>query len=291
MRPDHHWIALSWSIWTVLFLTSKADNNNCSTDLKVRRNTVHKAILGQQLRIECPAVFCNNLPPTICWYKMEEEEVCLNDSNTNHIKTGWEARSQSTGTSYLFFQSLVSSDLGEYRCRSGGSVSHTINITVSDNQSKTELTDKFLMYMYSAAGIGSFVIIVIIISVICIRGCKGKSRKEEQKSNQYMEIPLAEQAIPNATRLQHSPRGNPNPLPPGRASRRKSPGQPGELTTSRDNEQLYGQRTRDRNRNVTQVDEPGSVVYAALNHGLPPREAPRPQRQIEETEYAAIRLV
>ncbi|MEQ2246330.1 hypothetical protein ILYODFUR_037292 [Ilyodon furcidens] len=139
------------------------------------------------------------------------------------------------------------------------------------------------MYVYSAAGIGAFVIIVIIISVICMQGCKGKSRKEKQTENQYMEIPLADQAIPNAPGLQHSPRGSPHPLPPQRASKRKTPGQPVEPTIS---------RTQDRNRqrNATQMEEPGSVVYAALNHGLQPREAPRPQVQIEETEYAAIRL-
>lgn len=103
-------------------------------------------------------------------------------------------------------------------------------------------------------------------------------------------MPLAERGIPNATGLQYSPRGSPNPLPPRRGSGRKPPA---EHITSRHNEQFYIQKTQDRNRqrNATQAEDPGSVVYAALNHGLLAMEAPRPQRQIEETEYAAIRLV
>ncbi|KAF1371826.1 hypothetical protein PFLUV_G00273400 [Perca fluviatilis] len=36
--------------------------------------------------------------------------------------------------------------------------------------------DDLWMYMYFAAGIVSFVIIVIILSVVSMRGCKGESR-------------------------------------------------------------------------------------------------------------------
>ncbi|MED6271263.1 hypothetical protein CHARACLAT_018408 [Characodon lateralis] len=312
MRPDQHWTTLSWSIWAVLFLTLKADNEECTIELQVRRSTIYKASLGQQLRIDCPVVFCNNPPPPVSWYKIEEKHVRLNVNNNSHIKIGWKMSNPLEGTSYLLFQNIVRNDLGTYQCESGGSVGHAINITVNGathvannsnnsnskkitnntNQTNIEPTDTFLMYMYSAAGIVAFVIIVIIISVISMQGCKGKSRKEKQTENQYMEIPLAVQAIPNAPGLQHSPRGSPHPLPSRRASERKTPGQPVGLIISRDNEQFYGQRTQDKNRhrNATQMEEPGSVVYAALNHGLQPREAPRPQVQIEETEYAAIRL-
>ncbi|XP_014329250.2 B- and T-lymphocyte attenuator [Xiphophorus maculatus] len=306
MRLEHRWVVLIWSIWTVQFLTTEADDDDCTTDLKVRRNTSYKASLGQELRIECPVAFCSNLPPTICWYKVKEEHICLNDNNSNHMKTEWKRSNPSEGIFYLLFQSIISNDSGEYRCKGGGSRSHIIYINVYDmdtndtrkpitndtnNKPETDPADTFLMYMYSAAGIGSFVVIVIIISVICMVGCKGKSKKEKQKENQYMEMPLAERVVPNTSGIQHSPRGSPNPLPPRRPSGRKATGQPAELMPSRDNQPPYGQRTRDRNRNGAQAEEAGSVVYAALNHVPPPREAPRPQRQIEETEYAAIRLV
>ncbi|XP_043965386.1 B- and T-lymphocyte attenuator-like isoform X2 [Gambusia affinis] len=290
MRLEHRWIVLIWSIWTVQFLTTEADDDDCTIELQVRRNTFYKAGLGQELRIECPVLFCNNLPPKICWYKVKEEHICLNYNNSNHIKTEWKILNPSEGIFYLLFQSLTRNDSGEYRCEGGSSVSHSIFIDVYDDQSKTE-ADKFLMYMYSAAGIGSFVIIVIIISVICMRGCKEKSKTEKQEENQYMAMPFDERPVPNATRMQHSPRGSPNLPPPRRPSGRKTTGQPAEPAPSRDNQPPYSQRTRDRNRNGAQAEEAGSVVYAALNHAPPQREAPRPQREIEETEYAAIRLV
>ncbi|XP_054915020.1 B- and T-lymphocyte attenuator-like [Poeciliopsis prolifica] len=307
MKREHRWIVLIWSIWTVQFLNAEAEDDDCTLELRVRRNTIYNTSLGQELRVECPVVFCNNSPPTICWSKVEEDHICLNENNNNHIKTEWKVLNPPEGTSYLIFQSIISSDSGGYQCKGGGSMSHLININVydmavndthkpttndTDDQSNTEPADRFLMYIYSAAGIGSFVFIVIIISVICMRGCKGKSRKEKQQENQYIEMPLGEGDVPNATGIQHSPRGSPNPLPPRRPSGRKTTaGQPAELTPSRDNPPPYGQRTRDRNRNGAQAEEAGSVVYAALNHAPPQREAPRPQRQIEETEYAAIRLV
>lgn len=303
MRPHHHWIALIWSIWAILFRTStSAEDEECTTDLQVRRNTIYEAIPGQQLRMECPVKFCNILPPPVFWYKFEGKNVRLIDNNSSHIEIQWES-DVLKGKSYLIFHYITSRDSGGYQCQSEGSVSHTIYINVNgennstntnkstsetNNQSTTE-SKHLWMYVYSAAAIGSFVIIVIIISVICMVRCKGKSRKEKKKENQYMEMPMAERGITNATGLQYSPRGSPNPLPPRRPSGRRTPAEP---TKSRDHEQFYVQKTQDRNRqrNATQAQEPGSVVYAALNHGPPARNSPRPQRQIEETEYAAIRV-
>lgn len=287
MRPHHHWIALIWSIWAIPFLTStSAEDEDCTTELQVRRNTIYEAIPGQQLRIECPVKFCNSSPPPVFWSKFEGKNVRL-INNISHTEIQWES-ALLKGKSYLIFHYITSNDSGGYQCQSEGSVSHVIYINVNDNQSTTESKDIW-MYVYSAAAIGSFVIIVIIITVICMVRCKGKSRKEKKKENQYMEMPMAERGITNATGLQYSPRGSPNPLPPRRPSGRKPPA---EQTKSRDHEQFYVQKTQDRNRqrNATQAHEPGSVVYAALNHGPPARNSPWPQRQIEETEYAAIRV-
>ncbi|KAM4538330.1 B- and T-lymphocyte attenuator isoform 1-T1 [Fundulus diaphanus] len=310
MKPALHWTALSWSIWAVLFFTSKANDEECTTELQVRRNTVYETLPGKELRIDCPVVFCNNSPPTINWHKIEDKRVHLNDDN-NHIITGWETSGLSRGIFYLIFKNIVSNDSGIYRCEGGGSVSHNINIAVNgatearnnthttitnditEDPHESQTTNTFLMYVYCAAGIGSFVIIVVILSVICMQGCKRKSKKDKGTENQYMEIPLAEQSAPNATGLQHSPRGNSNPLPSRRTSERKTTAPPPEPRISRDNVQLYGQVVQDRKRlrNATQAGEANSnVVYASLNHGPAPREVTRPHRQMEETEYAAIRL-
>ncbi|XP_023185672.1 B- and T-lymphocyte attenuator-like [Xiphophorus maculatus] len=200
-----------------LMVPLDADDDDCTADLKVRRNTSYKASLGQELRVECPVAFCNNLPPTICWYKVKEEHICLNDNNNNHMKTEWKRSNPSEGIFYLLFQSIIISDSGEYRCKGGGSRSHIIYIDVYDmgtndprttitsdtrihedtnnvtnNQPVPERANTFLMSIYSTAGIGSFVVIVFIISIICMRGLKGKSRTE-------------------STEVQSSPRGNPTP--------------------------------------------------------------------------------
>lgn len=100
---------------------------------------------------------------------------------------------------------------------------------------------------------------------------------------------MAERA--HASSLQPSPRGSPDLLPSRRSSERKTPGTPSELTSGND-ERLYDKtkQNRDRLRNAAPAEESGSVVYAALNHETP-RTGPRPQRMVEETEYAAIRLV
>ncbi|XP_043965387.1 B- and T-lymphocyte attenuator-like [Gambusia affinis] len=180
-----------------------ADDDDCTPELQVRRNTFYKAGLGQELRIECPVLFCNNLPPTICWYKVKEEHICLNDNNNNHIKTEWKISNPSEGIFYLLFQSITRNDSGEYRCEGGSTVSHSILIDVyemdtndprktktndTNDQPVPEQADRLLMSVYSTAGIVSFVVIVIIISITCMRGCKGKSRTD-------------------ATEIQYSPRG------------------------------------------------------------------------------------
>ncbi|XP_038125901.1 B- and T-lymphocyte attenuator-like [Cyprinodon tularosa] len=306
MRTDQLWTALSLSIWAILFLTTKADNEDCIV-LQVRRHTNHEVVSGQKFRIDCPVLFCNNPPPRVTWYKIEGDRDRLIINSSNRIRTGWEEIKPLEGVSFLIFQKIQKNDSGRYGCKTEGSVSHIINITVIDETEVTNKTNKainndtnedpqtepkdiFWMYVYSAAGIGAFVIIVIIISIICMQGCKRKSREEQKMENQYIEIPLAGQAVHDGVR--YSPRGSPNLPPSRRASERKLPGQPAELTTSRENEPLPGPRMNERNRqrNVTQEQEPSSVVYAALNHGPTQREAPRPQMQIEETEYAAIRL-
>uniref|UniRef100_A0A8C6Q663 Ig-like domain-containing protein n=1 Tax=Nothobranchius furzeri TaxID=105023 RepID=A0A8C6Q663_NOTFU len=88
-----------------------------------------------------------------------------------------------------------------------------------------------------------------------------------------------------------SPRGSPNPPPSHRSNEKKTPRQP-EEATSGDNEHLYGQTKKIKNSKgkAAPPQEPSSVVYASLNHQLPPRTGARAQIPVEQTEYAAIRL-
>ncbi|XP_024865231.1 B- and T-lymphocyte attenuator isoform X2 [Kryptolebias marmoratus] len=308
MRPKSCWAVLNLSILAALFLTLKADSEDCTPGMMVRRNTDYKALPGEELRVECPVEFCSSSPPSVSWVKLEGTLVWVNISSNNRIKIEWKTVKQQGGVSYLIFQNINRSDSGSYRCESEGSLSHIIFITVGDqvkntndtskettnapSSEKSELEEQIMMYVYCAAGTGAFIIIVIIVTMIAMKGCKRKPKLETQTDNQYIEIPLAEQATPRPSSLQPSPRGSPIPPPSRRPSERKTPRQPNELRSG-NKEQLYDQRKQNRNRqrNAEPAEENNSVVYAALNHGASPRTSARPQREVEETEYAAIRLV
>ncbi|XP_042070513.1 B- and T-lymphocyte attenuator-like isoform X2 [Haplochromis burtoni] len=208
-------------IFTVLILTPDAQSDSdCSTEIRVRRNTVYNASAGQQLWINCTVIFCNDSPPTVTWYKVEEAIVPVNVRGESHIITAWKHFKDSAGIFYLIFQNILRSDSGQYQCQGGGSMGHAITVNVYDHgeitvtqnnvrdhgeittvtqnnltvstTSAPENTETLLPYVYSAAGIATFVIIVIIISVISMRGCKGKPKKDSQAENQ-MEIPMVDQ--------------------------------------------------------------------------------------------------
>ncbi|XP_028987941.1 B- and T-lymphocyte attenuator-like isoform X2 [Betta splendens] len=298
MKPHHCWLVLHVSILAALPLPLNADgeDSKCETELKVWRHTVYEASVGQELTINCPLTFCNNSPPTVFWHKQGETAVSapINVSSDNHIKTTWRITSKNEGISSLVFKHIVSSDSGQYRCHSEGSVSHGINVSVYENgELPTAAWNDGMyvwMYVYFSAGIAVFVIIVIIISVISMRGCKGKSKQKTHTDNQYMEIPMLERPSSQA-----SPRGSPLAPLPRRSTRRKSQeDQPSGLTTPRDNRHVYSHNREDGQRQVTvEGEEQASVVYAALNHQLPPGTAARPPRlHVEEacSEYAAIRV-
>ncbi|XP_034720981.1 B- and T-lymphocyte attenuator-like [Etheostoma cragini] len=290
MRPHHCWTVLHVSILAGLLLTLNADSKDsaCELEIRVHHGKVYEAVPGEDFRIHCPVTFCNSSPPTVSWYKYETTKqffVPVDVSNSSHIKKEWTLSKPLEGISYLIFQKILRNDLGEYQCRAGGSMSHNINISVhGDGESNGtrngtdtmhSYPENLWMYMYFAAGIVPFVIIVIILSVVSMRGCKGKPKKELQTENQYMAMPMVEQPVPHAS-LQPSPRGTPSAPQSRRSTRRTTPpSQPHELPTPRDNE-----------------EEGSSVVYAALNHQLPARAAARPPRrqQQETSEYAAIRV-
>ncbi|XP_051799522.1 B- and T-lymphocyte attenuator-like [Acanthochromis polyacanthus] len=310
MRPNQSRTVLHVSVLAVLLLALNVDSadsgdEECLPEINVRRNTVHKALAGQELRINCTVVFCNSLK-TVSWYKFENTSISFDVTNISHIKTEWKTLKELEGISFLIFQNILRSDSGQYQCRSGRETSHIISVIVYGDDKTTSVPPKdsttdslkpnddfpenLLIYVYSAAGIATFVIIVIILTVILMRGCKGNSQKksEQQTDSQYVAIPMAQQPFPHAG-LQPSPRGSPAVPPPRRSTRRKRPTEP---PSARDGAQVCGQESEDRDRQRnTAEEEISSVVYASLNHQLPPRPAPRTRRLVDESsEYAAIRV-
>ena len=103
----------------------------CDIEMRVRRNTVYEASVGEELRINCTVAFCNNSPPKVSWFKRGETDVLVNVSSSSHIEREWKKIVNSLGISYLIFKKIRMSDSGEYHCQGGGSVSHNINVSVS----------------------------------------------------------------------------------------------------------------------------------------------------------------
>ncbi|KAM6957964.1 uncharacterized protein btla [Tautogolabrus adspersus] len=305
MRPNTCWTLLHVSVLAVLFLILEADSTDeCDVEIKVRSHTKYQARLGEELKIECPVRLCNDSPPEISWLKLEETYVPVNISSGSRFKSEWTTLKHLEGVSVLIIQNVVRNDSGIYRCKSGSTVGHNINVSVNDGtRTDADLSKHLLMYVYPAAGIVAFVLFVIIVSVASMRGCKGKPKKDTieddqvrqeiiSKSSNYMAIPMVEQPFPNPS-IQPLPRGNPSVPPAQRSIRRKTPPpQPIELPSPRDDECVYSKVTQDRDPPRNTVEEQGSsVVYAALNHQLPPRPVARPRRMKEEcSEYAAIRV-
>uniref|UniRef100_A0A3Q1CD77 Ig-like domain-containing protein n=1 Tax=Amphiprion ocellaris TaxID=80972 RepID=A0A3Q1CD77_AMPOC len=237
-----------------------------------RRNTVYKALVGQELRINCTVVFCSSLK-TVSWYKFENKSIPIDVTNITHIKTEWKMLNELEGISFLVFRNILRSDSGDYQCRSGRDASHIINVTVYGECDLILTHETYCKLISTLCHFHSFSDFIF---------------KYPFGFLQYMAIPMAQQPFPPAT-LQPSPRGSPAVPPSRRSTRRKRPTEP---PSARDGAQVCGQESEDRERQRnTAEEESSSVVYAALDHQLPPRAAPRTRRLVEESsEYAAIRV-
>ncbi|XP_035488466.1 uncharacterized protein LOC118309916 isoform X2 [Scophthalmus maximus] len=289
MLPNYCRTVLHASLLAVLVLKLNADSedSDCSLGIEVRRNTAFEILLGQDLVINCKIIFCNDSQHAVTWFKLDEKNVPVTVSDSSRIKTEWKELNKSEGVLYLKFQKVLSNDSGLYHCHYGHEVGHSINVSVHDGATGTQQNP--WMYVYSAAGIVAFVIIVIVMSVISMRGCKGKSKKEAQTEIQYVSIPIVEPPFQHGG-LEPLSRESPS-VPPSVISTKTLPSKPNEVTLPRDNGGLYGKINEDRKRKKNAVEEGSSVVYAALNHQLPPAgAAARSRRPQEFSEYAAIRL-
>lgn len=110
------------------FLSPADEFVDCEIILKVNRNTVYEAYVGEQLKIACPVQFCNDSTPTITWFKLEKDNSISVNFN-NRVKTEW-MQTNYDGRSLLIFPNVLSNDSGHYQCRSGDVVSHTIRVNV-----------------------------------------------------------------------------------------------------------------------------------------------------------------
>ncbi|XP_031669146.1 uncharacterized protein LOC116352765 isoform X1 [Oncorhynchus kisutch] len=332
------WTSLPLSILAVLLFHRDANGqgSDCFPEIRVTRNTVWRASTGKQLKMNC-SVFCSNSPPPpSLWCKVDESNNCNTVNTTTLIQKQLTNLTNTTWISFLTFKNISRGDAGLYRCKLHTAVGHSINVIVSERiEDTTDLyqnnetnstvsqSDSFLEwvwpYVYSSAGIMVFVIVVITISMLSMHGCKGacparKSRNEDQTENQYMAIPMTQQAFPRPNpqshhrgsirshqsqdRLQARPQAQaqaqPTPPPdciydnaPARGPRRTHPA-PGQAAA---NQVAVPVDTDNTYSNGKEKEEESDIMYAALNHQVKPRAAARPaQPQVEGSEYAAIRV-
>ncbi|XP_036070390.1 uncharacterized protein LOC118599434 isoform X1 [Oryzias melastigma] len=327
MRSDPRLTVLGGFILAGLLLPLKADSKDgCSVEVRVRRDTKYDVFQGEEVRIQCPVSFCSLPPPRVIWKKFEEPQIQINRG----IKIIWEQNNTLNGASILVFEKIHRNDSGLYQCMMKESVGHNIKVSVhglnetiktkTSNQSSTGITylkadfifcifffvsfffvfaeppqndqDRSWMYVYFVPGIALFVIMVIVISIVSMRGCRAKP-KETQTENQYVAIPMAEQPVPHGS-LQPSPRGSPVVPPSRRSTKRETPPrQPVGPTTPGYEEQLHPSTSQDRNRQraMAPADDSSSLLYVTLN--LQQRPAARTGRTEEReppSEYAAIRV-
>ncbi|KAJ8004156.1 hypothetical protein DPEC_G00155860 [Dallia pectoralis] len=301
------WVLILWGVH------GNDDGSQCYSEIRVKRNTVQKASPGDNVEINCTVTLCPNSPPVL-WKKVNEpswDPV----NRTDHVEINVKKMNNSE-TSFLIFKNISTNDSGLYRCIFQNAVGHAINVTVSESVEDTTIviqknetnatssqTDSLLKqqlhYVYITVGIVGFVIVIITITMLLIRGCKGvcpfkQSKKEKQPECQYTVIPMTQQV---------SPRPNPRP------HQSQSP-QPHHAQVTRNPDLIYdnapakGPRVQDAANqvsvpvdsdctygNMTAKEEEGGITYAALNHPVRPRSTPRSKELQEEcSEYAAIRV-
>ncbi|XP_036807576.1 B- and T-lymphocyte attenuator isoform X5 [Oncorhynchus mykiss] len=270
-RDCWSWTSLPLTILAVLLFHRDANgqDSDCFPEIRVARNTVWRTSPGKKLKMNCSVAFCSN-SPTPSWCKFDESNICLTVNTTTLIQTQLTNLTNTTWISFLTFKSISRGDAGLYRCELHTAVGHSINVIVSG-------------------------------------ACPArKSRKEDQTENQYMAIPMTQQAFPRPNPQSHH-RGSirshqsqdrlqaqPTPPPdciydnaPARGPRRTHPA-PGQAAA---NQVAVPVDTDNTYSNGKEKEEESDIMYAALNHQVKPRAAARPaQPRIEGSEYAAIRV-
>ncbi|CAL8288459.1 unnamed protein product [Lota lota] len=161
------------SLLLLSFSTSGASRENCSDEIKVRRNQIIVAQQGQRLEVECPVSFCQKQAPHVHWIKYTNRSE--KDKPQPALETRWEGQTEHSGVFYLIFSHVLLNNSGEYRCETNFSHGHIINITVTDTSAERSRLDQLQPYL-SAAGIFLCVVVVVFLSVLSMQRCPGNPR-------------------------------------------------------------------------------------------------------------------
>ncbi|CAB1413036.1 unnamed protein product [Pleuronectes platessa] len=206
MRPHPWCTVLHVSLWAalVLTLTTVSEDSECTPYIKVRRHTTYETSPGRELVINCPVEFCNKSVLTVTWFKLLNDTSKRHSvSSSSHIRTEWKEVNHEW-ISFLIFSKILSNDSGLYWCEMANVMGHFINVSVHGGDQHTtknntipktsdpEALKPLWMYVSSAARTLGFVTVSIVITVVSIRWCKGKSKKVTQGECQDATIEMVE---------------------------------------------------------------------------------------------------
>ncbi|XP_066563008.1 B- and T-lymphocyte attenuator [Amia ocellicauda] len=170
--------------------------DECELSVRVRRNLSWNVSVTDVLTLECPVHYCDK-PPPVKWCQLHGTYcILMNESNT--IKIEWKHLDNKSGNYSLTFLNISLDDSGLYRCEAAAntsSVSHTINVSVSESNRSNEspsnkstttgvsLNDKveiqWIIYFYICAAVVTFIVIVVIISFYCLHANKASPGQKD----------------------------------------------------------------------------------------------------------------
>ncbi|XP_077102805.1 B- and T-lymphocyte attenuator-like isoform X2 [Siphateles boraxobius] len=273
---------------------NRSEEQQCAHMIKVPRNTVFRALVMTELKINCTLTQrgCHR-SPRVSWCKIYGND-CKAFNHSDYIKTEWKYMTEVEWMAFLIFLNISMEDAGLYRCKEGDiSVSHAINVTVTDkedevscNQSNTSDMNRtpnddlqwLWPYVYICTGIAGLVFIVMAVTLLFIR-CQGTNsrRKDLAYTNQYMET---QSDLPPPPPPHHHHNTRPPSDQPTSALYRVCETPP-----------VRGASPAGRAVGTERGEEENALVYASLNHQSMSRVPKRTARQEPEpSEYAAIRF-
>ncbi|XP_035263779.1 B- and T-lymphocyte attenuator isoform X2 [Anguilla anguilla] len=281
MRPQMERTSLALSLLLlVIYVPGDAwgQETHCAPEIQVKRSTTYKAVAKESLKIMCAVKHCGQ-EFNFTWCRFHTDNNCKPVDKMYSITHGWEKSKEDPnwGDMFLLFGNISLDDAGQYRCSIfsvvGSAVGHFITVSFSATESlhggngsnsNTHMSAEKELNTQGPSWIPHFsictivvavVITVMVISFLCMNGCKGlqRSRNADASNCQY-KVTMDKHGISTAN----------------------------QTAVDRNNSHPHD---NDRDRCET------SIIYVTLNHQSRQEDSARTSIVLEElTEYATIRF-
>ncbi|XP_035507472.2 uncharacterized protein si:ch211-214p13.8 isoform X1 [Scophthalmus maximus] len=183
---------MMFSLFVSIHGIRKGSSHPCRVDVMVRRGTTLKIAPHQPLSVGCPVRHCGTWL-SVTWCKILDRNRCERMKSTENVEIRQkDGRAKDELISYLTFKRISAHDDGLYKCYLEAyeyeSISHTINISVSDIHQGVESTDNseevvslstagdeagsWLPYVYICGGIALLVFSITALTHLHFHGCK-----------------------------------------------------------------------------------------------------------------------